>query len=68
MLQSADQNIVTSPTTKLEFESITKRPIAVINNGYDVNSVNEIHLNTKFTLVSIRTLILESNFEDKRTK
>jgi hypothetical protein len=63
VLQSADQIIVTSPTTKLEFESITKRPIAVITNGYDVNSVNEIQLDTKFSLSHIGTLFSERNPE-----
>ena len=63
VLQSADQIIVTSPTTKLEFESITKRPIAVITNGYDVDSDNDIQLDKKFTLAHIGTLSSERNPE-----
>jgi len=63
VLQSANQIIVTSPTTKLEFQSITKQPITVITNGYDVNSVNGTLLDTKFTLAHIGSLLSERNPE-----
>jgi galactitol-specific phosphotransferase system IIB component len=36
VLNTADTIIVTSKTTKKEFEAITDKPIAVITNGYDV--------------------------------
>jgi galactitol-specific phosphotransferase system IIB component len=35
VLNTADVIIVTSKTTKSEFEVLTNRPIAVITNGYD---------------------------------
>jgi glycosyltransferase involved in cell wall biosynthesis len=36
VMNSCDTILVTSPTTKAEFKSITNRPIEVITNGYDV--------------------------------
>src|SRR5690606_36264699 len=36
VLQSANQIVVTSPSTKAEFEQITPQPIEVITNGYDI--------------------------------
>jgi galactitol-specific phosphotransferase system IIB component len=38
-LNTADTIIVTSKTTKKEFEAITDKPIAVITNGYDVEKI-----------------------------
>ena len=35
VLQQADDIIVTSPSTKKEFEAITSKPISVITNGFD---------------------------------
>jgi len=63
VLQTADHIIVTSPTTKREFESITKQPITVITNGYDVNSVGVTTLDSKFTLAHIGSLLSERNPE-----
>jgi len=40
VLNTADQVIVTSPSTKTEFETITKQPITVITNGYDTEKVS----------------------------
>jgi galactitol-specific phosphotransferase system IIB component len=39
VLNTADTIIVTSKTTKKEFEAITDKPIAVITNGYDVENI-----------------------------
>jgi galactitol-specific phosphotransferase system IIB component len=40
-LNTADNIIVTSKTTKREFEAITSRPIEVITNGYDVEDIEK---------------------------
>ena len=39
VLNTADTVLVTSPTTKKEFEALTTKPIAVITNGYDVENI-----------------------------
>jgi glycosyltransferase involved in cell wall biosynthesis len=63
VLSNADHIIVTSPTTKQEFEAITRKPITVITNGYDVNNVNEITLDAKFSFAHIGTLLSDRNPE-----
>lgn len=63
VLNNADHIIVTSPTTKNEFKAITRKPITVITNGYDVNNVNEITLDTKFSFAHIGTLLSDRNPE-----
>lgn len=61
VLLEADQIIVTSATTKKEFEAITDKPITVITNGYDVNTVTDIVINEKFTLSHIGSLLSGRN-------
>lgn len=61
VMNSCDQLIVTSPTTKIEFESITSKPIAVITNGYDVEKVVKKSLDEKFTLAHIGSLLSARN-------
>lgn len=61
VLTSADTIIVTSKTTKTEFEAITSRPIEVITNGYDVEKVNRQPLDEKFTLAHIGSFLSERN-------
>ncbi|OYX24756.1 MAG: glycosyl transferase family 1 [Flavobacteriales bacterium 32-35-8] len=63
VLNSADKIIVTSYTTKTEFETITNKPISVITNGYDIEKVGEVSLDTKFTLSHIGSLLSERNPE-----
>ena len=63
VLNTADQIVVTSPTTMSEFEVITNKPIEVITNGYDVNSVNDFEMDKKFTLAHIGSLLSERNPE-----
>jgi glycosyltransferase involved in cell wall biosynthesis len=63
VLNGADHIVVTSPTTKREFEAITKKPITVITNGYDVNTVEETVLDTKFSFAHIGSLLSERNPE-----
>jgi len=61
VLNSADEIIVTSKTTKTEFEAITNKPITVITNGYDVETVEKQTLDTKFTLAHIGSFLSDRN-------
>lgn len=61
ILNSADKIIVTSKTTKTEFEAITRKPIAIITNGYDVEKVEKQTLDTKFSLAHIGSFLSERN-------
>ena len=61
VLQTADNLIVTSPTTKKEFENITKKPITVITNGYDTIENSNAALDNKFSLAHIGSLLAERN-------
>ena len=63
VLNTADQILVTSSVTKKEFEVITKKPIEVITNGYDYESVGEIKLDYKFSLSHIGSLLSKRNPE-----
>lgn len=61
VLNTADTIIVTSKTTKTEFEAITSKPIAVITNGYDDENVGEQILDSKFSLAHIGSFLSERN-------
>jgi hypothetical protein len=61
VLQTADHILVTSPTTKKEFENITKKPISVITNGYDTVLMPKVALDTQFSLAHIGSLLAERN-------
>lgn len=61
VLNTADTIIVTSKTTKTEFEAITSNPIEVITNGYDVEKVTQQPLDEKFTLAHIGSFLSERN-------
>jgi len=61
VLNTADTIIVTSKTTKAEFEAITSKPIAVITNGYDVEQVIKQPLDEKFTIAHIGSFLSERN-------
>ena len=63
VLNTADQLIVTSFTTKAEFQKLTSKPIEVITNGYDTESVAVDGLDTKFTLSHIGSLLSKRNPE-----
>lgn len=63
VLNGADKIIVTSHVTKAEFESLTKRPISVITNGYDNESVGPVTLDDKFSISHIGSLLSERNPE-----
>lgn len=62
ILQVADDIIVTSPTTKIEFTSITQKPIHVITNGFDIDAnilANDV--DKMFSIAHIGSLLSERN-------
>ena len=61
VLNTADRVIVTSKTTKTEFEAITSKPITVITNGYDNEPATEVTLDSKFSLAHIGSFLSERN-------
>jgi glycosyltransferase involved in cell wall biosynthesis len=61
VLQAADAIIVTSATTKTEFEALTSRPIDVITNGYDIATEPSLQLDAKFSLAHIGSLLSARN-------
>lgn len=63
VLNAADTIIVTSKTTKTEFEALTSKPIEVITNGYDVEKVDKKPLDSKFSLAHIGSFLSERNPE-----
>ncbi|MBF6607402.1 MAG: glycosyltransferase, partial [Flavobacterium sp.] len=63
VLNTADQIIVTSKTTKAEFAKITNKPIEVITNGFDVETIERQLPDKKFSLAHIGSLLSERNPE-----
>lgn len=63
VLNNASRVVVTSPTTKAEFESITNTNIDVVTNGYDVFGPVETSLDIKFSISHIGSLLSERNPE-----
>jgi glycosyltransferase involved in cell wall biosynthesis len=61
VLQTADTIIVTSKTTKAEFQLITAKPIEVITNGYDVENIEKQSLDEKFTMAHIGSFLSDRN-------
>jgi glycosyltransferase involved in cell wall biosynthesis len=61
VLNTADTIIVTSKTTKKEFQAITNKPIEVITNGYDTENVQKQTLDSKFSLAHIGSFLSERN-------
>lgn len=61
VLNTADTIIVTSKTTKTEFEAITSKPIEVITNGYDNENIEKQVLDSKFSLAHIGSFLSERN-------
>lgn len=61
VLNTANQIIVTSPSTKAEFQAKTRQPITVITNGYDL-ALNTVEQPMgKFTISHIGTLLADRN-------
>ena len=63
VLNQADQVIVTSKSTKADFEKLTRKPITVITNGYDEHLVERPQLDAKFSLAHIGSLLSDRNPE-----
>ena len=61
VLTSADTIIVTSKTTRQEFQAITSKPVEVITNGYDIEKKVSFVLDEKFTLAHIGSFLSERN-------
>ena len=61
VLNESDQIIVTSFTTKKEFQDITNIPIEVITNGYDDEAAVDFKMDAKFTLSHIGSLLSKRN-------
>lgn len=60
VLLKADKIVVTSNTTKTEFEAITPKPIKVITNGFD-EELTPTELDSKFTISHIGSLLTGRN-------
>ncbi len=65
VLNSADKIIVTSKTTKQEFQLITNKPIEVITNGFDNETsfakAKNVVLDSKFSLAHIGSFLSDRN-------
>ena len=61
VLQTANQILVTSKTTKTEFQEITKKPITVITNGYDIEDKQKLNVDIKFSLAHIGSFLSQRN-------
>jgi glycosyltransferase involved in cell wall biosynthesis len=61
VLNSADTILVTSNTTKSEFQSLTSKPIEVITNGFDMEKIGKQTLDEKFSLAHIGSFLSERN-------
>ena len=61
VLTTADTIIVTSKTTKTEFQAITNKPIEVITNGYDLENISKQTLDDKFTMAHIGSFLSDRN-------
>lgn len=60
VLVKADKIVVTSHTTKAEFEAITPKPIKVVTNGFD-DELQPVALDSKFTISHIGSLLTGRN-------
>ncbi|MEP3210285.1 MAG: glycosyltransferase family 4 protein [Maribacter sp.] len=61
VLAKADKIVVTSHTTKKEFQTLTKQPIEVITNGYDKMVVSKVALDEAFTISHIGSMLSGRN-------
>jgi hypothetical protein len=61
VLQTANKIVVTSKTTKAEFQKITNKPITIITNGYDSENTNKVPLDSKFSLAHIGSFLSQRN-------
>lgn len=61
VLQSADSIIVTSKTTKHDFEALTRTPIHVITNGFDEENILVPGLDKNFSIAHIGSFLSDRN-------
>ncbi|MBC7495187.1 MAG: glycosyltransferase family 4 protein, partial [Flavobacterium sp.] len=61
VLNAADAIIVTSKSTKIEFEKLTAKPVTVITNGFDTENNVKQTLDSKFSLSHIGSFLSERN-------
>lgn len=61
VLNNADKIVVTSQTTKEEFQRITNRPITVITNGFDYIRPASVQLDEKFIISHIGSMLTGRN-------
>jgi len=61
VLTKADKLVVTSETTKREFQAITRQPIEVITNGFDTVLTSKVVLDKKFTVSHIGSMLTGRN-------
>ncbi|MCX2719473.1 glycosyltransferase family 4 protein [Lentiprolixibacter aurantiacus] len=64
VLNTADWILVTSNTTKKEFEGITSKPVHVITNGYDLGYEKPEVPDSGFTISHIGSLLSKRNPEN----
>lgn len=64
VLNNADKIIVTSQTTKKEFQQLTKKPIHVITNGFDSVTPANVQLDEKFTITHVGSMLSGRNPEN----
>ena len=61
ILNEATQILVTSPTTKSDFEKTTNTPVTCITNGFDDEKVMQPKLDPAFSLAHIGSLLEDRN-------
>ncbi|MFS4491593.1 glycosyltransferase family 4 protein [Maribacter sp. 2308TA10-17] len=61
ILTNADKIVVTSETTKNEFQKITRQPIKVITNGFDTIVASKVTLDEQFTIAHIGSMLSGRN-------
>ena len=61
ILNEATQILVTSPTTKSDFEKTTNTPVTCITNGFDDEKVMQPELDPVFSLAHIGSLLEDRN-------
>ena len=61
VLNNADEIIVTSKSTKTEFQQITSQPITVITNGHDFEKIEIQNIDSKFSLAHIGSFLSNRN-------
>mgnify|MGYP000663406473 CR=1 FL=1 len=64
VLNNADKIIVTSQTTKKEFQQLTKKPIHIITNGFDSVTPANVQLDEKFTITHVGSMLSGRNPEN----